>query len=182
VDTLSFFSELVSSLAWPIAAVVIAFLFKGEITKLLGRITHVKYGDSEIEFREGVKKTSQQAKETLPEDSSENEARSNRLYELAKVSPRGAIIDAWLGVEEKLREYATRSAIEQHSSTIDLIRAVDWHSMELGTIGKGVIRMLYKLQSLRDEAVHLTDSSIDTSTAIDYVNLAERVQNRLEEA
>lgn len=182
MDRLVFISNLVSALAWPLAAVTIASIFKGEITKLLGRITHVKYGDSEIDFKEGVKRTSQEAEKTLPGIVSGNEAEKHKLYELAKVSPRGAVIDAWLGVEAKLRRYATQNGIQQHEPSIDLIRAVDWYSMERSTIGKGVIGMLYKLQSLRDEAVHLSDSSIDTATAIDYIDLAERVQNRLEEA
>lgn len=182
MDNYSLLANLVDSLAWPVTVLGMCVLFRREISKLFERITKFRYGDSEIDFEKRVERVSKEAGTNLPALGKSEEAARSRLYELAKASPRGAIIDSWLGVESELKKYAMRNGISSELSSFELLRSIEFHSLELGKLGGGIIHMLYKLLSLRDEAAHLTDSSIDTNTAIEFVDLAWRVQNRLEEA
>src|SRR3546814_644016 len=49
-------SSVIGSTAWPIALVLVALIFRGQITKLLKRIKGAKYGEAEVLFREELDK------------------------------------------------------------------------------------------------------------------------------
>ena len=50
MDVLTFVASMTGSLAWPIAAFVIAFLFKGQIRALIERLNEVGFGDAKATF------------------------------------------------------------------------------------------------------------------------------------
>lgn len=54
MDWKSFLAYILSSLAWPSAIAYVAYLFKDEVTRLIARIAHVKYGEAEVRFQEIV--------------------------------------------------------------------------------------------------------------------------------
>lgn len=49
-------SSVIGSTAWPIALVIVALIFRGQINKLLKRIKGAKYGEAEVLFREELDK------------------------------------------------------------------------------------------------------------------------------
>lgn len=56
-------SAVIGSIAWPVALVVVALIFRGQINKLLKRIKGAKYGDAEVQFREELDKIEAQVSE-----------------------------------------------------------------------------------------------------------------------
>jgi hypothetical protein len=42
--------EIIKAIAWPVAAVWLGYIFSGEIKKLLGRVSSLKYKDMEASF------------------------------------------------------------------------------------------------------------------------------------
>ena len=55
MDQLTFISNLVEFLAWPIASVLLVFLLRGEIKRLLPYIKRLKAGPLEAEFEREIK-------------------------------------------------------------------------------------------------------------------------------
>lgn len=52
MDWLQFIAALVGAAAWPIAVVVLAFIFRDPITKILGNMKRVSVGDASLEIAE----------------------------------------------------------------------------------------------------------------------------------
>ena len=183
---LDFTAATINALAWPIAVVVIVILLRTEVANLLARITKIKHKDSEIDLAQEVEAAANSADKALggvsEADSDSERARINRL---AEDSPRGAILDAWLSVEEAMADYEKWHGIEHansHAAPHRRIQSIQWKNMDTPTLGQGVLQMLDKLRRIRNDAVHSTDSDVTPETARNYAALAARVKAKLEEA
>lgn len=95
--------NLLIGIAWPVAAVWIAYLFKGELRSLLYWM--FKYKDLEAKFESGLAEA--EAKVTAIERSSpsspprpEISSKLEQLCRITDVSPRAAIMEAWVLVED----------------------------------------------------------------------------------
>jgi hypothetical protein len=182
MDALEFFSSIVASLAWPTATMLIVLLLKNEFAELLTRVRQIRHKDSEIIFQDGVERATAQAdKAGLPR--LVTDPGKERLHRLAADSPRGAILDAWLEVEESIKTYCARKGIDTNvRSPLQLIQSIQMHDLDHSHIGEGVFNMLSQLRTLRNEAVHVSERDISSDTAIEFANLAKRVIAKLEEA
>ncbi|MGF2734483.1 hypothetical protein [Marinobacter sp. DUT-1] len=186
MDFLDFTAATIKALAWPIAVVVIVILLRAEVANLLARITKIKHKDSEIDLAQEVEAAAISADKALgavtEADSDSERARINRL---AEDSPRGAILDAWLSVEEAMTDYEKRHGIEyanSHTAPHHRIQSIQWNNLDTPALGQGVLQMLDKLRRIRNDAVHGTDSDVTPETARNYADLAARVKAKLEEA
>ncbi|MCW8965067.1 MAG: hypothetical protein OQK82_00055 [Candidatus Pacearchaeota archaeon] len=169
------------SISWPVAAIVISFVLRKELGNLLSKIKKIRHNETEVEFKEEIEVAKKEASKSLPESKPTKIERS-RSVQLAELSPRGAIIEAWLNVEAALKEYAKRHGAQIDENKPFTIRALHFHSLDYNNVGKGVLNMLERLRRLRNDAVHLTDSEIETESAVEYIELANRVIYRIEEA
>jgi hypothetical protein len=185
MDNLTFISNSITALVWPIATVVIVILLRSEISSLLGRIKKIKHKDSEIDLAGEVSDVVKSADKILSKSLPERAPEQERIGRLAEDSPRGAILDSWLYIEEAMDEYARRHGIESqnpHSPPYQRIQSIQLHNLDVATLGHGIIEILDKLRRIRNDAVHRTDVDITTAIAKDYAALAVRVKARLEEA
>jgi hypothetical protein len=57
-------SILVNGLAWPLAVVAVAAIFRSEVRRLVDRLTRVKYRDFEAKFRRELRQTEDAAAQT----------------------------------------------------------------------------------------------------------------------
>jgi len=182
MDYLSFIAAIVDSLAWPLAVFGTAYLFRDKLTKVLGRVKRIKHNDTEIDFDREMAEVSKEAQETLPATISSMDQSNFKSKKLAELSPRGAILEAWLEVEGALYQMALRygmPADESRSINLQLLRL---KLSDHNPVGKGTYEMLEKLRRLRNEAVHLHEKDIDPSSAMEYSDLANRVVKVLDEA
>ena len=182
---LEFISEAVTALAWPIATVVVVLIMRSDIASLLARIKNIKHKGSEIDLAQEVVEAKLSADKIPDFGEKKAEIEQVRIERLAKDSPRGAILDAWLSVDEAMINYSKRYGIDGANCNvppyikIDNIRTVN---LDHSTLGNGIIEMLDKLRRIRDDVVHKTDAEITPKTAIEYASLAARVKAKLEEA
>lgn len=181
MDQLTFISQLVESLAWPVAVVVIAIVLREEVGRLLSKITRIRHNDTEVEFLHELAAAKKEAEKVLPNYKGTAYLIS-QSSQLAELSPRGAIIEAWLNIEGALLKYAERHGIKVSKNKPFTIRELHFHTLDYGNLGKGVFEMLERLRRTRNEAVHLSDAQIDEESAREYVELASRVIQRIEEA
>lgn len=186
MEPLEFTAEVIKALAWPSALVIAVVLLRTEVANLLGRITKIKHKDSEIDLAEEVQAAANSADKVLGNSAKVGlDSEQGRASRLAEDSPRGAILDAWLSVEEAMAGYEKRHGIEYATSyapPYQRIQSIQWSDLDKSSLGQGILQMLQNLRRIRNEAVHSSDAKITSETAREYAGLAARVRAKLEEA
>lgn len=119
MDWLTFISSVIASIAWPIVALIVLSILRGHLPAIGQMVRKVKYKDVEVEFGAAVQavvlKTEasfplleltqvQRSEATQTREPSSSELSAEQLYDLAKVSDRAAIIEAWDRVEVTARK------------------------------------------------------------------------------
>jgi len=171
------FVKLITGIAWPVAIVWVAYLFKGDLRSLLHRMSQLKYKDVEAKFvtelAEAEAKVSAIGPSAValpqrPEITSKLES----LRRVADVSPRAAIMEAWVLVEDA----AGRSGFVQGVATPRVNPHLFVEELvSRGKLPKGSNALLDHMRKLRNQAAHLPDFSINQDEADRYLQLAARM-------
>ena len=176
--------NLLVGIAWPVAVVWIAYLFKGELRSLLHRMSQLKYKDVEAKFEIGLAEaeakalTIERAVPQLPQRA-EIITKLESLRRIADVSPRAAIMEAWVLVEEA----AGRSGFVQ-GATVPRVNPYLFveELVKLGKLPKGSDSLLDQMRSLRNQAAHLSDFSLNQDEADRYLQLAAKMSELILDA
>lgn len=179
MNATEFLIELSDKLAWPVAVIVLVLLLRKQIVRLLENLRSMKYKDLSLEFGQQLEKAKEEAKKANVPDVSEGLAKDKIEYyeELSRISPRAAVLEAWLQVEtiaekiirkrgEKYRRRALNPFFVKLATTL---RLAEWESS------------LYNaLRTLRNEVVHKENAQISREIAMDYAELALGLASRIE--
>jgi hypothetical protein len=168
---------LVVGIAWPVATVWVAYMFKGELKALVARISHLKYKEVEAKFEKGlaeaeaeVQKVERAAPPALPQP--ERLSQLDQLRRIAEVSPRAAIMEAWVLIE-------TAASASGFVSDVAMSRAhpqlLTEHLARSGKIPVESITLMLKLRHLRNQAAHLPDFALSQDEAERYLELAVKI-------
>ena len=175
MNWLQFIATMVDSLAWPITVIAVVLLLKSRLPVLLSFVERLKYRGFELEFRKGVQQLlSEQSRSALPAlaDEQTDEPR-NRLYALAELSPRSAILLAWLEVEAAAAETLQ---IKEPGLAPKMRMAVPLRIGNMltrnGILSADQLRVFYRLRELRNEAVHISDATFPLNEVSEYIGLA----------
>ena len=176
MDGLAFTAEMTKALAWPLASVVIAWIFRAQIEVLLVRMKKGKLGPAEFEFEQGVL----QAQRELPQDllpAATHVAGTSELDRIAS-EPRAVVLDAWLKVERALNELAAvrgsrkaTGAQSASSTATDLVRD--------GLLDPWLLNLIRDLRRLRNQATHEADFAPSTQAVVSYVQMADELELEL---
>lgn len=168
--------NLIVGIAWPVAVVWIAYVFKGELKSLLRRVSQLKYKDVEAQFGAGLALAESEVsslKAALPAAPRlELLSKLESLRRISDVSPRAAILEAWVLVEDA----AGRSGFVQGAS----IPRMNPHLyveelVRLGKLPAGSDSLLDQMRRLRNQAAHMPDFTVDQDEADRYLQLATRM-------
>jgi len=190
MDWLTFIAEITKALSWPLAVVVSVVILRGHLRGALPFLRKLKYKDVELEFAEKIKELDSAINKELPSspDIDLDQATAlDRFIQLAQISPRAAIFEAWREVEaavinsaksniEKLQpeidRWKSRLKIDTGQVTdFDLIRAFDRSDLL-----DPEMRELYRaLRGLRNRALHHDERQIEVDVAIEYGAMAYRI-------
>jgi len=175
MDWLQFLSSVIGSIAWPVTAIIAFLLLKKHIRVLFPFIDRLKYKDFEVEFKKSIEELTEQSRAALPatEIDELDAMPRNRLYGLAEISPRSAILEAWLLVES-----AAADAIQSRDPGMTN-KLVGFSPLRLGDqlnrreIINGNQLMIYnRLRELRNRAVHAGDVTFQLDEVLEYIALA----------
>jgi len=177
---LTFFTEIIKALAWPVAVVVILLLIRKPLTRLIPLLRKLKWKEWELEFDEKVVEL-KSAAQALPHPAkSAPELPSSDLTQLAEQSPRAAILEGWIKVERAAANaiskrlppggMATRSAQPKLLASHNILDTQQLH------IYNG-------LRELRNKVVHELDGfHIDARRAAAYVRIAEDLASDIDQS
>lgn len=166
-------------LAWPITVMTIVVLLRRELRDVFSRLSHLKYGELEATFEKGLQEAEARAKAAaLPMAGSQPAPASReaelvaeeRLSRLTEISPRAAISEAWIGVEEALR--AVASILDLDGRDRMSHRRIVQELRRLGRLNDDVLATYDRLRRLRNEAVHAPDFALSSKETNRYVELA----------
>lgn len=176
MNGLEFIASLTGSLAWPLMLLVILYWVTRNLPSLFPFIDRFKYKDFEVHFKTAVKEIAAESKVALPAQPEAEEQPvdvRDQLFQLAEVSPRSAILEAWLNVEAW--------AIQRLQSlpTVPTDKLKNMAPLRLGklledtkVLTSSQMIMFHKLRDLRNQAVHVSDARFSTEDVIEYVDLA----------
>lgn len=160
------FIVAVSHFAWPIVALIIVFLFRKDISKLLERIIKGKLFGQEIEFDPEVKEfrdTVNVAQEEIPESPPIEEIVNNKIKEqdknikeiidASKVSPQLGIIRLSTILEKSLRTIGASLGVINANQRISVIKM--FQDLERkGRVKKNTTQAIKIFWELRNKIVH----------------------------
>lgn len=182
MDWVTFTSNAIDSLAWPVAAIILVVLLRDEIKKLIPFLKRLKAGPLEAEFERELEEIKESiAEPTASErDAVADPASKEFLFQLAQLHPRSAILESWVRVEAAAR--AVLVAKDSTSSTRRYIPAAKLAEplAKFDVLNSGQVSLYHKLRSLRNEVAHQEDLELTFDSASAYVDLAMFLQGWLE--
>ena len=190
---LEFISNLVDSLAWPVAVVVVILIFRKEFLSLIPALKKLKFKEFEAEFEAQLKEVSQEteASGSCPQGTEPIVAEQeieygvflkprSHYYTLAEFSQRSAIMEVWLELESAAAD-AYAKLIKPGMKIFMPPRQIGKYLLSEGVISEGEYRSFASLSDLRNRSAHepnmpelnkaLTREYIDFS-----LNLAKKIR------
>ena len=176
MDWLTFIAKIIDSLAWPGVVCFGIWFFHEKIGSLLPRLRKFKHNNTELEFSEGVKGLEHEVDKPneLPARPVENEAlerQYDNLFLLAQLSPRAAVMEAWLKVESAAARAAVRAYPELEKRQLRG-PAQPLRLLEGKVLSKHEAKQISELRRLRNLAAHDEDFDLDGHPVEAYIDIA----------
>lgn len=186
---LDFWGKVIAALSWPLVAAIAAWRLAPHLKGKLQDLTKVKAGPVEAEFAKQVEELRKEVEEKVPEATAARTFNDDegRLLELAKVSPRSAIIEAWRNVELSasravgLRLARRESVASATSSRSPMNTTALGRELGLLEILNGQqVSLFHELRMLRNKAAHSEQFEIDFEAVNNYIQLAQSLRQILQ--
>jgi hypothetical protein len=178
MDTTEFLIELLDKLAWPVSIIILVLILRKEFAGLLENLRSLKYKDLSLEFGQRLKDAKEEAeKANLPDISKGLTMDKVEYYEeLAQISPRAVVVEAWLQIESLLERAFSKQEVRYRPALImqyagELLRSAGLTSEE--------VSLFNDLRRMRNEVVHRENATLSPRVAIEYAHLAMRFVNVL---
>ena len=174
--------KLIDVLAWPVTAIVIIFLIKGNLPALMDRMKKLKVGALEAEFKDGLKELEIIADSPSKESSAYlYDSKAIQLQRVAELSPNGAVVDAWREVElasisaalhNELAVRGPKGRVAGNAAVREL--------MQNEIINEKMAAIYKQLKELRNKAAH-HQGEISSSEAKEYTLAALELAGQFRE-
>jgi hypothetical protein len=176
MNWLEFVAALVGALAWPVTLVVILYWFSRNLPSLFPFIDRLKYKDFEVHFRAEVKQIAAQFKIAPPAQLEKEDQPVDvwgQVFALAEVSPRSAILEAWLNVETWAiqRIQSLKKVPRDRLKSMAPLRLGKLLE-EANVLTSNQMVIFNKLRDLRNQAVHVSNAQFSTEDVVEYLDLA----------
>lgn len=192
MDPLTFLASLIQSLAWPGLVLLLAIVFRAPLVRILFTLNSLRYKEFSADFGRKLSEleaTVEQAQLPPPSEAADAEEPPGRraprelpeqIEAVAQVSPLAAIPLAWIQVENRLNSLARRLRLP--GARVGSARSTIVALHESGLISEEESTALDQLRSMRNLIVHarVLDTSISLDQALEYAELARRIDSRLE--
>ena len=186
MDWLSFTSNIIASLAWPLTVVLIIIILRSPISELILSIDQITGKNWKVRFRRGVQQLGQQVDEALqlereeirrvtPDEHLQRDY--ERYYNMAYDDARSAVISSWLLIEEAVRDLAKRKDldIKHYPSTHHILQQLFKEQI----VSQNFYDIINSARNLRNEAIYSKRFSISPQDAQNYIATAEKIASYL---
>ncbi|HEU4952819.1 MAG TPA: hypothetical protein VFT46_12790 [Holophagaceae bacterium] len=160
-------------LVWPIVVIWLAYMFRAELQALMDRMSQFRYRDFEAKFNAKMAEA-EQGQKSAPMPQAEpkpDQSRNERIQSLIAISPRSAVLEAWIEFEQTARTLSERLGMQMAlHNPMALIHRVASEA----NLPDQLVRAMGNLRELRNMAAHAPDFAISPEMAQNYANLAFR--------
>jgi len=172
-------AKVIESLAWPITTIILVFLLRTPLTKVLLTLSKLKYKGLELDFSkelEAVKEAASKVVKDLHEPTKlvEQPAFIIDAKEVSKISPQSAIMLVWTNLESELASAAHASGMQQQSravvSPIKIINTLVGEKV----LDQNLANLVMAMKELRNKTVHMHSevSELSEQDASNYIDNA----------
>jgi len=185
MDTLTFIVELLKAFAWPIVIVILIAMLRKPIAQLIPLLHRLKYKGLELEFSKEVFKLADQVERDVPmlHERNHKEWGDDQLLTFkAQHSPRTAILEAWLKLENVAIDTLRRKRPDFTKASFISPRYITNSLQKAEVLDKKQISIFNKLRRLRNMAVHSLDFNLDLDAVAEFVYLTEMFINHIQGA
>jgi uncharacterized protein YutE (UPF0331/DUF86 family) len=184
MDTLTFIAEIVKAIIWPLTLIVaILLLWKPIHAFFPSSMAKLKYKDLEIDFSKQVQQLAEEAKQSLDMPSAQydedTEIEHKKLLDIAQVSPRAALLEAWMILENEAFQAMKQKDPKLTTTILKTPMQVGINLEKLGLINCSQKEIFDKLRNLRNAAAHAMDFAFDAKAAVKYVEMALNLTNHI---
>lgn len=173
--------KLIEALAWPLTILFLAFGFRNQISKAFLRLTSFKYKEFEARFGEDLKEIEPHAQGVITDKSKIEAVSSLRLpsaelslwdhfINIAEISPRAAITEAWRHLEMSAKGAARTAGLNMSSRFPE--REVVKELIKEKIFSQESLSVFEKLRKLRNEVVHAPEFTLDQNQIEKYIELS----------
>lgn len=187
MDWLTFLAKIVEALAWPAVVVGVLLYLRKEFPSIVRSLRKLKFKDVEMEFGEAAIALAAETKRVVPAAKSDVKLMGQeeddvvaRLSAIAELSPRAAILEAWLLVE------AAAADLIRKQSTTALTANPGPMRIREGLRRAEVLTppqeaAFEHLRRLRNEAVHAPEAEFTAAAVAGYIESAVAMAGYLED-
>jgi len=181
LDWKQFVASVIGSLAWPLAGVTLAVIFKRQIREKLSQIKKFGAAGVNFEIAEQVKEV-QKAGEAVELEQADEPRDAividPELVLLAKSFPEAAVLQSFKGLEAVLLRIRQRLPDDKpHRNLNEVLKALADDSQ----ISQNVITLFQSLRKARNTAAHAKDGeSMAPGEAIELIGQMKNLQDLLE--
>ena len=187
MDWLTFISKVIEALAWPGVVAGLLLYLRKDLPRLIASLRKLKFKEVEVEFGEAAKKAAVETSAAVPlpapDKSISGESERDieqQLLMIAEISPRAAILEAWLRIER-----AAVAVIQKHGHTTLNATPGPLRLREglenIGILTPPQVSAYDSLRRLRNEAVHTPDAEFTPVAVSNYVHAALSMAAYLED-
>lgn len=173
-----FTAGLVSSLAWPVVVLIVAVLFRRQISALLARpLTSLKAGPLEAVWDRQVAEVEAELPGPPPTPGgSGSPGGMHRFRDVARAAPVAAVLGAFAELEEQLRQILSEAGVDAgRGGAVQMAR----RAQEAGLVRPETVKALEGAAVLRNLAAHGQAGDLDEARALDYLSLVAAVSYAL---
>jgi hypothetical protein len=188
VDTRQFIASLVSSLAWPVAFVVVALLFRDQLVRWLQSRRRAEVVPVPVEpeprepsFSEVLTRLQDRMVEigvVRPAGATPEELHSDEVQGLLSLSATGAVVEGQMLVHRALRRLVYGDITTDGADVATMILANS--AMQSGAISPPVHYAVQQLTYLRGLAANRGGGEVDMPQAMEYLGLVQAMLYALE--
>ena len=169
-------ADLFRSIIWPASILVLVLLLRRPLGEI---VQSLRFKDFEIALDRQISEAESKSRGigVGAEDSLLDEEMLKRI----DISPRSAILESWLAVEQQLVETAQAQGISVNPRGSGLGRSALRELHSSGTITAELAEMIGELRHVRNQAAHELTVDFYPDAARRYVSLASRISSELSE-
>jgi hypothetical protein len=185
MDWLTFWTEVIKALAWPVTVFAIFLILRRPLTRLIPYLQRLRFRDIELDFGKQVEELAAEFHRELPTQPALLEP-SRQLREhwekLAPLSPRAVVLEAWLHLEEAAIEASRRHGLKLTSRELRSPILLGHALEEAEIIDESKLEIFHRLRNLRNAAAHASEFEFDPESALEYADLALRLADFIRSA
>ena len=168
---------LADSLAWPLLVLVVVWILRPYLEKLIGLVRTIRYKDLELSLNQTMEKATSRAEALEPTSDSVLDVVEPKP---ADSDPRITILNSWASIEAAIRNLAAayQEAIgpTERMST----RRRIWVLSQANLIDDSLVASLDDLRAIRNLIAHGEDLRFDADALRDFSIAAVRVESIIE--